>query len=88
MTYVNGGSVLAIAILFIALSIAAVIARFSVRRRKSGLGIDDWLCLLALVNSPAKSTGSCKNAIQKLMICQALVIADGTIMIIGNRNFL
>lgn len=51
MTYVNGGSVLAVAILFIALGIAAVIARFGVRRKKSGLGIDDWLCLPALVTS-------------------------------------
>ena len=50
MTYVNGGSVLAVAILFIVLGIAAVIARFSVRRQKSGLGIDDWLCLPALVS--------------------------------------
>ena len=50
MTYVNGGSVLAIAILFIVLSITAVIARFNVRRQKSGLGIDDWLCLPALVS--------------------------------------
>lgn len=51
MTYVNGGSVLAIAILFIVLGIAAVIARFCIRRKKSGLGIDDWLCLPALVGS-------------------------------------
>lgn len=51
MTYVNGGSVLAIAILFIVLGVAAVIARFSIRRKKSGLGIDDWLCLPALVGS-------------------------------------
>lgn len=64
MTYVNGGSVLAVAILFILLSIAAVIARFSIRRKKSGLGIDDWLCLPALVGSrsvlqegPPKSNG-------------------------------
>lgn len=49
MTYVNGSSVLAVAILFILLSITAVIARFNVRRQKSGLGIDDWLCLPALV---------------------------------------
>lgn len=51
MTYVNGGSVLAVAILFIVLGIAAVVARFKVRRQKSGLGIDDWLCLPALVIS-------------------------------------
>lgn len=50
MTYVNGGSVLAVAILFIVLGITAVIARFNVRRQKSGLGIDDWLCLPALVS--------------------------------------
>lgn len=51
MTYVNGGSVIAVAILFIVLGISAVIARFNIRRQKSGLGIDDWLCLPALVNS-------------------------------------
>lgn len=50
MTYVNGGSVLAVAILFIVLGVAAVTARFCVRRQKSGLGIDDWLCLPALVS--------------------------------------
>ena len=60
MTYVNGGSVLAVAILFIVLSIAAVIARFSVRRQKSGLGIDDWLCLPALVSSYR----FCKNVVE------------------------
>ena len=49
MTYVNGGSVLAVAVLFIVLCIAAVAARFTVRRKNSGLGIDDWLCLPALV---------------------------------------
>ena len=51
MTYVNGGSVLAIAVLFIVLGITAVVARFSIRKQKSGLGIDDWLCLPALVSS-------------------------------------
>ena len=60
MTYVNGGSVLAVAILFIVLGIAAVTARFSVRRHKSGLGIDDWLCLPALVSSYP----SCKNVVE------------------------
>ena len=60
MTYVNGGSVLAVAVLFIALGIAAVIARLSVRRRKSGLGIDDWLCLLALVSSSVPAKGHSK----------------------------
>ena len=51
MTYVNGGSVFAVSILFIVLGIAAVIARFHVRRGKSALGIDDWLCIPALVMS-------------------------------------
>ncbi len=80
MTYVNGGSVIAIAILFIVLGILAVIARFNIRRKKSGLGIDDWLCLPALVSSRP----SCQNAIQSLMIFEALVIAEGIIMIIGS----
>lgn len=64
MTYVNEGSVLAVAIFFIVLSIAAVVARLNIRRQKSGLGIDDWLCLPALVGPhsvPQKDT-------QKLMI--------------------
>ena len=60
MTYVNGGSVLAVAVLFIVLGIAAVTARFSVRRQKSGLGIDDWLCLPALVSSHRSG----KNAVE------------------------
>lgn len=50
MTYVSEGSVLAIGILFIALGTIAVAARFSVRtKRDAALGIDDWLCLPALV---------------------------------------
>lgn len=49
MTYVNKGSVLAVGILFIILGILAVGARFYVRRKKAGYGIDDWLCLPALV---------------------------------------
>lgn len=48
MTYVNKESVLAVAILFIILSIASVAIRLYIRRKKSGLGIDDWLCLPAL----------------------------------------
>lgn len=51
MAYVNEGSVLAIAILFIVLGTVAVAARFSVRtKRDAALGIDDWLCLPALVS--------------------------------------
>lgn len=50
MTYVNGGSVLAIGILFIILGVLAVTARFRIRFRKAGLGLDDWLCLPALVS--------------------------------------
>lgn len=83
MTYVNGGSVLAVAILFIVLGIAAVVARFIVRRQKSGLGIDDWLCLPALVSPP--SIPRTKD-IQMLTLPQALVIAEGIIMIIGERT--
>ena len=52
MTYVSEGSVLAIGILFIALGTIAVAARFSVRtKRNAALGIDDWLCLPALVSN-------------------------------------
>ena len=51
MTYVNEGSVLAVGIVLIILSVAAVGARFYVRMQmKSGLGIDDWLCMTALVS--------------------------------------
>ena len=49
MTYVNNSSVLAVGILFIILGILVVIARFYVRRKKSGFGLDDWLCIPALV---------------------------------------
>ena len=49
MTYINKGSVLAVGIVFIVLGISAVIARFHVRR-KIGFGIDDWLCIPALVS--------------------------------------
>ena len=51
MTFVNKGSVLAVGILFLILGCSAVTARFYVRReKKSGLGIDDWLMLPALVS--------------------------------------
>lgn len=50
MTYVNGGSVLAVGILLINLGVVAVSARFYVRRQKRlSMGLDDWLCLPALV---------------------------------------
>ncbi len=49
MTYVNKNSVLAIGVLFIVLGISVVTARFHVRRRKAGYGLDDWLCIPALV---------------------------------------
>ena len=50
MTYVNPKSVIAIGVLFPVLGAVAVALRFAVRlRRKNGLGIDDWLCLPALV---------------------------------------
>lgn len=52
MTYVNERSVLAVGVVFIVLSLAAVGARFYVRRQmKTGLAIDDWLCMSALVRS-------------------------------------
>ena len=51
MTYVNEQSVLAVGIIFTILSVAVVCTRFYVRRqKKSGLGIDDWLCIPALVS--------------------------------------
>ena len=51
MTYVNERSVLAVGVVFIILSVAAVGARFYVRlKMKTGLGIDDWLCAIALVH--------------------------------------
>ena len=50
MTYVNGGSVIAVGVLLPAFGIAGVTARFYVRMSKrASLGQDDWLCLAALV---------------------------------------
>ena len=52
MSYINGGSVIAIGVLFPILGSAAVAARFYIRRnRKTALGLDDWCCLPALVRS-------------------------------------
>ncbi|KAF2237620.1 hypothetical protein EV356DRAFT_510581 [Viridothelium virens] len=48
--YVNPASVLAVGILFIILSISAVGARFAIRYKKTGFGIDDYLCLPAMVS--------------------------------------
>ena len=51
MSYVNGGSVIAIGVIFPVLGALAVAARFYIRRnnKKVTLGLDDWLCLPALV---------------------------------------
>lgn len=54
MTYVNGGSVIAIGVIFPVLGTVSVALRFAVRRtRKAGLGTDDWLIMLGLVKSPS-----------------------------------
>lgn len=51
MSIVNETSALAIGILFIVLGILAVSARFGIRwSREQNIGIDDWLCLPALVS--------------------------------------
>ena len=63
MTYVNKESILAVAILFIILSIASVAVRLHIRRKKSGLGIDDWLCLPALVSLNRSSRNNVQNLI-------------------------
>lgn len=54
MTYVNGGSVIAIGVLLPTLGIAGVLLRFRVRMaaKKVSLGQDDWMCLAALVSGP------------------------------------
>lgn len=50
MTYVNEASVIATSVIFIVLGIVAVALRFFVRRhRKTALGADDWLIVVALV---------------------------------------
>ena len=50
MTYVNGGSVIAIGVIFPVLGTVSVALRFGVRRkRKNGLELDDWLILAGLV---------------------------------------
>ena len=48
MTYVNEKSVLAVGVVFIILSPLAVFCRFHARK-KLGLGIDEYLCVPALV---------------------------------------
>lgn len=52
MSYVNEKSVLAIGILFPVLGLVAVALRFAVRyQRKVSFGVDDWLCLPAVVSA-------------------------------------
>ena len=52
MSYINGGSIIAIGIVFPVLGAAAVAARFGVRhKRNTALGVDDWLCIPALVRN-------------------------------------
>lgn len=60
MSYINGKSVIAIGVLFPLLGTVAVTARFYVKRnRKISLGVDDWLCLPALVGD--NFTERCHN---------------------------
>lgn len=55
-TYVNPQSVMAVGILLPVLGTIAVGLRFAYRRRhRTGLGIDDWLCIPALVCSILES---------------------------------
>lgn len=50
MTYANPHSVLAVGIVFLVLGVFTVTLRLSIRNKaKSGIGIEDWLCLTALV---------------------------------------
>ncbi|KAI4111250.1 MAG: hypothetical protein LQ339_000711 [Xanthoria mediterranea] len=50
MTYVNGKSVIAIGVILPVLGIASILSRFRARvARKAAVGLDDWLCLAALV---------------------------------------
>ncbi|MCJ1310858.1 hypothetical protein MMC25_004526 [Agyrium rufum] len=57
MTYVNKHSVLAIGITFIILGIIVVWTRFYVRRvKKISPGLDDWLCIPALILVIAECT--------------------------------
>lgn len=52
MTYVDPHSVIAIGILFPIVGALAFITRFHARRaKKTSFGLDDWLCLPALVRS-------------------------------------
>ena len=57
MTYVNPRSVTACGVLFPILGAIAVALRFATRRRrKVEIGLDDWICIPALVI--AMDTGS------------------------------
>lgn len=78
MTYVNKASVIAVGVCFIILSIAVVSARFYVRRSKAGYGLDDWLCVPALV-------GLLFAFIHQVQAeaLQVLVITECCIMIVG-----
>ena len=49
MTLTSTGSVLALGTLFIVLGVTTVGARFIVRSKNGGIGVDDWLYLAALV---------------------------------------
>lgn len=56
MTYVNPQSVLAVGILFIILGTSAVGLRLWLRTHQPlGLGIDDWLCLPAIVHAMGRA---------------------------------
>ena len=83
MSYINGRSVIAIGILFPTLGAAAVTARFYVRRnRKVSLGVDDWLCLPALVGYIFKER--CHNLLVKIdALSQTLMTGCAASLIVG-----
>ena len=54
MSYVNTGSFLAVGVTFAVLGISAVGARFFVRSKNVGLGVEDWCCFAALVRPSRK----------------------------------
>ena len=87
MTYVNPTGVITCGVLFPILGVIAVALRFMVRRkRKNDLGMDDWICLPALV-SLISTAGSLSLLLQLTATSKKILLwAEGGLQIAGAKT--
>ena len=79
------GQVIAAAVVLPTLGIVAVLLRFRVRHvQKTGIGLDDWLILPAMVSDPFEMLRPCQS---NITTSQLLVIGLGVSLLYGRLAF-